>query len=114
MEENPIGGNLDEEIRKKAWSEIAAAVKRSREQRAEQDRLAALGEGSIPEDQTPMNGVQNITDSHLESGKTVDIYKRSSMTGLPITAKPNKKKVFKCVIYPDNQFKGLWDILITA
>jgi len=35
MEENPIGGNLDEEIRKKAWSEIAAAVKRSREQRAE-------------------------------------------------------------------------------
>jgi len=45
-----------------------------------------------------------MPDSINESnaGRNVQIYKRSSVTGLPITAKPNRKKVFKCVIYPNN------------
>ena len=50
--DNPIEADKDEEIRKAAWKEMIAALKKAREEKQEKDRLEAekqaAGLGSLP------------------------------------------------------------------
>ena len=81
---------------------MIAALKKAKEEKAEKARLAAELDAAGLGDPSP----------NKEDGTKTNTLKNLVTGPLSIEAKPTQKP-FKCIIRPDNQFKGLWDIVIT-